>query len=160
MILDEIKILIKDCEKLLIKDARFKKDYKFKSQVKTIYGSSKKATTNQILIPVPYYSGGINSGNETSNQNNNKKCPKCPENKNCPGDKTCPHYDEATLNEFKPESEELHKLANQIRKLDQAYTDQEMSRLGELSETELSQFFSKKQEEYKQLLERLEKNKK
>lgn len=37
MILDELKLLIKDLEIILIKDSRFKKDIDFKNQVKTIY---------------------------------------------------------------------------------------------------------------------------
>jgi len=51
MILDEIKSLIKDFEECLIKDSRFKNDYKFKSQVKTIYECNKKQ--NQIFLPIP-----------------------------------------------------------------------------------------------------------
>ena len=50
MILDEIKSLIKDFEDILIKDARFKNDYKFKSQVKMIYKLGEK---ENIFIPVP-----------------------------------------------------------------------------------------------------------
>jgi hypothetical protein len=37
MILDELKLLIKDLEIILIKDSRFKNDVHFKNQVRTIY---------------------------------------------------------------------------------------------------------------------------
>lgn len=48
MILDELKILIKDFEIVLSKDLRFKNDMDFKNQVKTIYGTKKP---DNILMP-------------------------------------------------------------------------------------------------------------
>jgi hypothetical protein len=55
MILQDLKSLIKDFEDVLIKDDRFKNDYKFKSQVKTIYGLRK---VENVFIPFPVGTGG------------------------------------------------------------------------------------------------------
>ena len=53
--LQDLKSLIKDFEDVLIKDKRFKNDYKFKSQVKTIYGLRK---VENVFIPFPVGTGG------------------------------------------------------------------------------------------------------
>jgi hypothetical protein len=69
MILQDLKSLIKDFEDVLIKDKRFKNDYKFKSQVRTIYGLRK---VENVFIPFPvgtggeYFSGSNNSGPGTT----------------------------------------------------------------------------------------------
>jgi len=50
MLLDELKILIKDFETVLSNDTRFKKDMYFKNQVKIIYGH--KQEPKNVFIPV------------------------------------------------------------------------------------------------------------
>ena len=54
MILEDLKSLIKDFEEVLIKDERFKNDYKFKSQVRTIYGLRK---VENVFVPFPVGTG-------------------------------------------------------------------------------------------------------
>jgi len=54
MILEDIKSLIKDFEEVLIKDERFKNDYKFKSQVRIIYGLRK---VENVFVPFPVGTG-------------------------------------------------------------------------------------------------------
>ena len=50
MLLDDLKILIKDFEGILSKDLRFKEDMYFKNQVKIIY--SKKEKTKNVFVPL------------------------------------------------------------------------------------------------------------
>ena len=89
MILDDMKNLIKDFEKTLIKDTRFKKDYKFKNQVKTLYKNHKMVQQSQIIVPVPYYSGSLKTevGAETKSDAQSTSNKKCPPEKTCPPEK-------------------------------------------------------------------------
>jgi hypothetical protein len=50
MLLDELKILIKDFEGILSKDLRFKEDMYFKNQVKIIYGEKEKV--KNVFVPL------------------------------------------------------------------------------------------------------------
>jgi len=50
MLLDDLKILIKDFEGILSKDLRFKEDMYFKNQVKIIYG--KKEKIKNVFVPL------------------------------------------------------------------------------------------------------------
>jgi hypothetical protein len=50
MLLDELKILIKDFEGILSKDLRFKDDMYFKNQVKIIYGEKEKV--KNVFVPL------------------------------------------------------------------------------------------------------------
>lgn len=50
MLLDELKILIKDFEGILSKDLRFKEDMYFKNQVKIIYGEKEKI--KNVFVPL------------------------------------------------------------------------------------------------------------
>jgi len=52
MILDELKLLVKDMEDVLVKDKRFKEYVKLKKQVKTIYGTN-KVEYQPLYIPYP-----------------------------------------------------------------------------------------------------------
>ena len=52
MLLDDLKILIKDFENVLLKDPRFKNDMFFKNQVKIIYDCEKKKINN-VFVPMP-----------------------------------------------------------------------------------------------------------
>jgi len=52
--LEDLKSLIKDFEEVLIKDERFKNDYKFKSQVRIIYGLRK---VENVFVPFPVGTG-------------------------------------------------------------------------------------------------------
>jgi hypothetical protein len=63
MILYELKNLIKDLENILIKDKRFKEDYTFKHQVRTLY--YKKPEVQNIYLPL------------VVNNTVEKECPKC-----------------------------------------------------------------------------------
>jgi hypothetical protein len=99
MILDEIKSLIKDFEKCLIKEARFKNDYKFKSQVKTIY-SCNKNTPNQIIVPVPYYSGNNSAGNSGVNEGKPSRTVTI---------QTVPHIDKHELKNLEEDITDLQK---------------------------------------------------
>jgi hypothetical protein len=51
MILDEIQLLIKDIEEILIKDKRFKEDIDFKRQVREIY--RRKSKKELVYLPFP-----------------------------------------------------------------------------------------------------------
>ena len=169
MILDDIKTLIKDCEKCLIKDERFKKDYKFKNQVKIIYGLKKKETTTQIIVPVPYY----NESNQTScpkqnessisyKQNEPHICPKppvCPKPPNCP-EPNCPVYDKSSIISFNEEEKQLEKTKNNLSELDNRFTPEEMEQIENLrlSPEELEKLFILTGEELTKELTRLQKN--
>ena len=50
MLLDDLKILIKDFEGILSKDLRFKEDMYFKNQVKIIYGEKQKI--KNVFVPL------------------------------------------------------------------------------------------------------------
>jgi hypothetical protein len=52
MILDELKLLVKDMEDVLVKDKRFKEYVKLKKQVKAIYGTN-KVEYQPLYIPYP-----------------------------------------------------------------------------------------------------------
>ena len=80
MILDELKIIIKDLETILSKDSRFKKEMYFKNQVKIIYGTKK---INNVLIPM------MINNIESSKSKISASCPKC-ETHTCPQPTSCP----------------------------------------------------------------------
>jgi len=130
MILDDIKSLIKDFEACLIKDGRFKKDYKFKSQVKTIY-SCNKSKLNQIIVPVPYYSGnnGITSKNtDTSTKSINTS--RTEVINVAVGKDSPPSYGRGTLRDFINERRELQKIEHRFDNL-KGYTPEELVAIGE-----------------------------
>ena len=52
MLLDDLKVLIKDFENVLLKDPRFKNDMFFKNQVKIIYDCEKRKINN-VFVPMP-----------------------------------------------------------------------------------------------------------
>jgi len=131
MLLDEIKSLIKECEECLIKDTRFKKDYEFKSQVRTIYKHDKNIQTRQIIIPVPYYSG--NNTNKESNHREEQRCGVC---EKCLKGERCEIYDKGRINPFKIEGQELHNLVDitlePIQK-DNVYSENEIKEIDNLN---------------------------
>jgi len=151
MILDDMKNLIKDFEKTLIKDTRFKKDYKFKNQVKTLYKNHKMVQQSQIIVPVPYYSGSLKTevGAETKSDaqsTSNKKCPpektcppekKCPPEKPCPPEKSCPVYEKGHIQPFNKEEDELKHTIEELEELTKPYTQKEISEMENLSPEEL-----------------------
>lgn len=129
MILDDIKSLIKDFETCLIKEERFKKDYKFKSQVKTIYSCNESAP-NQIIVPVPYYSG--NNGNTCTNTDNSTKginTSRTEVTTVSVGKDTPPSYSEGKLRDFEREEEELRKLGKRFDNL-KGYSPEELVTIG------------------------------
>lgn len=52
MIIDDLKLLVKEMEDVLVKDKRFKEYVKLKKQVKTIYGTN-KVEYQPLYIPYP-----------------------------------------------------------------------------------------------------------
>ena len=129
MILDDIKSLIKDFETCLIKEERFKKDYKFKSQVKTIYSCNKSAP-NQIIVPVPYYSG--NNGNTCTNTDNSTKGVNTSRTEVTTvsvGKDTPPSYGEGKLRDFEREVKELRKMDKSWANLE-GHTADELVKIG------------------------------
>ncbi len=69
MILDELKLLIKDLEIILIKDSRFKNDVYFKHNVKTIYLTKNK---NEIVDITGLYNLALLNKTKTNNKINNQ----------------------------------------------------------------------------------------
>jgi hypothetical protein len=61
MLLDELKLMIKEFETVLVKDERFKDDASFKNQVKIIYSKEKKSPN----IMAPILLGNLSSVNNT-----------------------------------------------------------------------------------------------
>lgn len=107
MLLDDLKILIKDFETVLSKDLRFKNDMYFKNQVKIIYGSKQETKT----LYVPYIVENNEVVNKLQNKikslENNKECPKCLECPTCkihkcPAAKPCPECKIHKCPEAKP----------------------------------------------------------
>jgi hypothetical protein len=128
MLLDDIKSLIKDFEKCLMKEPRFKKDCGFKNEVKIIYKFKK--TPNHIIVPVPYYTGTKESNTVANTvqgpSTTGKPCPKCGEI-DC--SKCGASYEESDLNTFIPESDNLHKYVNALRGVKESYSEEDEERL-------------------------------
>lgn len=117
MLLDELKILIKDFEGILSKDLRFKEDMYFKNQVKIIYGEKEKVKN----VFVPLMLANLSKSQEVDEvtklkdrikylekiENIQEKplvCPPC----NCP--KVEPQYETGEL----PESDTIRRNYNQV----------------------------------------------
>lgn len=118
MILDELKVLIKDFETVLSKDLRFKKDMYFKNQVKIIYGTKK---INNVLIPMMV--NNVGNSNLPKCQTNilpsQADCPKCkahvcPSCPKCTTDGNSGEYKIGNLGEYErghlKESNEMTKV--------------------------------------------------
>ena len=79
MILNEIKDLIKELEKILIKDKRFKNSYSFKNQLKIIYSCKNNLNISQLpnIDITPFISNLItlNKPLEISKQSKNNQLP-------------------------------------------------------------------------------------
>ena len=143
MLLDDIKILIKDFEKSLIKDVRFKKDYQFKQQVKALYKKKHlPVIQSQIIVPMPYYSGPSKTKTEE---------------KKCAGEK---NYDEEDINDFEKEDNELIQLNKRLEELlSNPYSDTEMKELDKLDEKQILERIKQKTREIKNIREEINKKK-
>lgn len=121
MILDDIKSLIKDFEEVLIKDKRFRNDYKFKSQVRTIYGLRK---VENVFVPFPVGSGEIGTNILGQGAPGCPKCPpcgKCPECQKCPECKICEkcrRYEQTDLPNVNTINEEANKAIKLVKSID------------------------------------------
>lgn len=120
MILDDIKSLIKDFEEVLIKDKRFRNDYKFKSQVRTIYGLRK---VENVFVPFPVGSGEIGTNILGQGAPGCPKCPpcgKCPECQKCPECKICEkcrRYEETNLTSVEPIEKGAHEALDSVKSI-------------------------------------------
>jgi hypothetical protein len=85
MLLEDLKILIKDFESVLSKDLRFKKDMYFKNQVKIIYIEREK--NRNILVPLMLPEMGLTELTKPATCPVCEKpatCPVCEKTTNCP----------------------------------------------------------------------------
>jgi hypothetical protein len=105
MLLEDLKILIKDFEGVLSKDIRFKEDMYFKNQVKIIYGQKEKIKNVMVPLLLANLSNTKEVDEMTRLKNRIKYLEKV-ESMPC----SCSHYEHGTL----PDSDEITKAYNSV----------------------------------------------
>ena len=114
MILDDIKSLIKDFEEVLIKDKRFRNDYKFKSQVRTIYGLRK---VENVFMPFPVGSGEIGTNILGQGAPGSLKCPPCQKCPKCEICEKCRKYEKTNLPNVDSINEGAHEALESVKSI-------------------------------------------
>ena len=177
MILDELKVLIKDFETVLSKDLRFKKDMYFKNQVKIIYGTKK---INNVLIPMMVNNVGNSNFSKCETNISQLPCQKC-ETHVCPPCPKCTtngnlgEYKRGHLGDYErgnlKESNEMTKVylglpnsSSEEEDLDEIYKNPDLSKLSLEQQIELIRETQGKKikdltnEQIKQLIQKYQKH--